>query len=877
MMMYWVGLFFLLAFLARGILRLPSLWWRALFVLPYLGALVEALRPFLLQEWPFPRDGLSDFFACLVTGIGACVSLYAGSYFNREDRKRFFPLLFAFTGSMLGVLWVDNIFFFYGFWEATSLCSFLLIGYKYSEESVRKGAKQALIVNTAGGLCLLFAILILVQVTGSTSLMEILHSKESLYRENGLLTSLILLAAMTKSAQFPLHFWLPNAMVAPTPASCYLHSATMVKMGVFLLARFSPLFETNVEWAVVLCVVGAITLVWGLVVSLIKTDLKQLFAWTTVSSLGGMCILVGLHVGYSWKAFFSYVLAHSCYKASLFLCVGNIDKKMGTRNVYHMTDLIRRMPMTSVALLMALGSMIGLPFSLGFLGKEYLLKSALQLRGPGSLLVIVLVCSSALSFVVAYRVLDVIFKKDQGPKRILKEAVPTMWLPPLILALLGWVTGLFLEKINTYFLKPVVSAITLEGVPQDSSLEMFTGLNIALGLSVISLGLGVLLSFGLLRHIMRVEMWMRYDRIKAVKEDFVMEISSKVTAFFQNGRLSGYLYWLVIPLLVLAGVYFDWPGLWSRFALEPVTAFQVVPLMMVLGGLFAVLDRERPLFQIMGVGIVGYGISLIYLALEATDLAMTQVAVETLSVLIFVCCLRWLKPNLLDFKRPYQWARGLCTGLTFLFTFFLCQILLEGKNSSPTAAYFAESAAPLGRGLNVVNVILVDFRALDTFGEVSALAIVALGASFALWRRRRFKALLQSSAILKTAISYFAPIFMLISFYILMRGHNSPGGGFVGGLILALAVSFYALTFGESPAQRLLWLTPRFWIAAGLMTCLIAGVLAPLLQRGPPFTALWLPGFWSWMGTPLLFDVGVYWLVLGMGTSLSFALLRRMP
>lgn len=873
--MSWVFIFFVLAFLAPFMLRLPGWCWRILFVVPYLGAFGEALRPFVLQEWPVPREGLMDFFALLVTGIGACVSIYSGSYFKHDERKRFFPLLFAFTGSMLGVLWADNIFLFYGFWEATSFCSFLLIAFKYTEEEVRRGAKQALIVNTIGGLSLLFGLLILNYVTGSTSLTEILGQNRQAYQNSGLLTFLILLAAMTKSAQFPLHFWLPNAMVAPTPASCYLHSATMVKMGVFLLARFYVLFESNVSWAVVLVVVGSITLLWGLLVSLVKTDIKQLFAWTTVSSLGGMCILVGLNVGYSWKAFFSYVLAHSCYKASLFLCVGNIDKQTGSRNVYHMLDLIHRMPMTSVALLMALGSMIGLPFSLGFLGKEYLFKSALELKGPGTLLVAVLVCSSALSFVVAYRLMNVIFKKEQAPKRILREASPLMWMPPLILASLGWVTGIFLEKVNFFFLRPVVSSVS----PQEASgatLEMFTGLNIALGLSVISLGLGVLLSFGLLRHLMRIELWMKYDRARKEKGDMVITAAKKITSFFQNGLLSTYLFWILIPLLGLFALNLSWANIAVQdfIFLTEWRWHDVIPFIMIFGGLVLLFFR-RALLQIMSIGIVGYGIALVYMKSGATDLAMTQIAVETLSVLIFVTSLKWLKPNLVDFAKSYQWVRGAITAATFVLVFLLSEILRLGKTRSIVSSFFSEHAEPLGFGKNVVNVILVDFRALDTFGEASVLGIVALGVMFLLSSQKMFRPQIRASKFLKIGVSYFAPIFMAMSLYILLRGHNAPGGGFIGGLVLALAMSFYGLINGESKTQRWLILKPWLWISLGLFTCLLAGI-APMFHRAAPFKAYWLTDSVAWVGTPLAFDIGVFWVVLGVGTSLAFSLLRRM-
>lgn len=843
---------------------------RFLFVVPYLLLFFEGLRPFVEKSFNFPRDGLSDFFLILVAGIGACITMYAGSYFKPSDAKKFFSLLFLFTASMIGVLWSDDIFVFFTFWEATSFCSFLLIAFHYADPEVRKKARQALLVNMAGGLSLLTALLLLSQNAQSYSLTDIFTNKESVQSYKTLIILLIAFAAITKSAQFPFHFWLPNAMKAPTPASAYLHSATMVKLGVFLLARFSPLFEGNTLWISLLTIIGSITLILGLLISLVKTDLKQLFAWTTVSSLGAMFILVGLPYFYSWKAFFSYVFAHACYKASLFLCVGNIDKQIGTRNIYSIASLIRRMPMTSLAMILSLGSMIGLPFNLGFLGKEYLLKSALLLKGPLSLLIIVLVCSSALSFVVAYRVLKLVLKREHRPTQILREAPVSMWLPALLLSVVGWVLSLFLSEVNEYFLNPVVSSIILRDV--DTTLEMWTGFNMGIFLSLVSLVLGILLSFGVVRYLSRLEIWLRFDRIFKEKIDFSVALSKNITAFFQNGKLS----WYLMLSLIGVGFFFFWIfGLKFPQNLTVAEAFQNLPawIFILMGILFVVLAKSD-FTKILSLGIVGYGVALVFLAYGATDLAITQVAVETLGVLVFLLFSAVLKTNGIILPRPYQVVRFLISAASFLIILSLLLNMEAAKVPSAASEYFSGHAQSLGRGLNAVNVILVDFRALDTMIEICVLGLIGLGATKIFMKVKREEQRWSFSPLIGFAVPILVTILTISALYILWRGHNSPGGGFTAGVIYAIAVVIYSLVYGQKKAFHWMRAATTTWIGLGLTLALTSGFISWLIERRSPFTTFWIDSLPP-TSSVLLFDIGVFFVVVGMGTSVIFSLIGR--
>ncbi|WP_413576627.1 hydrogen gas-evolving membrane-bound hydrogenase subunit E [Bdellovibrio sp. HCB290] len=850
--------------------------WKVLFAIPFAITFAEALTPFIHKYWRVPHNGLSNFFVCIVMGIGFFVSIYAGSYFSKADAKKFFPLLFIFAGSMLGVLWSDNIYVFFTFWEATALCSFLLIAFHFKDAETRNSARQALLINAAGGLALLSALLLLSQNAGTTSLSQIVTSTTSVGSDRVLLTLLLIFAAITKSAQFPFHIWLPGAMKAPTPASCYLHSATLVKLGAFLLVRFSPLFEGTTLWTVLLCSIGSITALGALFMSLLRSDLKQLFAWTTVSALGSIFVLVGIPYEYSWKAFFSYVLAHSCYKASLFMCVGNIDKQIGTRNIYNITNLIRRMPMTSTAMILSLGSMIGFPFSLGFLGKEYLLTSALLLKGPGTLLIMVLVGSGALSIVVAYRLLKLITRRDLRPhSEILREAKPAMWLPALCLAATGWILNLFLDEINEYFLSPIVSSILLKGV--ELQLKVWTGFNAGLLLSITTFVLGGILSFVFYKYLVHLELWVRFDKKAQEKKFLFAKLCKQTTYYLQNGRLTFYMIWVVVAMFVW-GVMgsFSMNGFASglNWIDDSWTPEQTLAIALVASGLYPLLKSTNNLIQIMGLGLVGYGIGLQFLLADSPDLAMTQLAVETVSLLIFAYCLKYVRSPSLHLPTGYQVIRILVTSLGFVFALVLVTLLETGRVPSRISPFLLENAPTLGRGLNVVNVTLVDFRALDTFGEITVLSIVALGTYFLFSRARKVPERFYHSVIVDRATQIFIVLFSLTSLYILFRGHNAPGGGFVGGLIYGIAVGFYALVFGEEKALKFLSGSTVRWLYAGLGLCLFSGLLSFTFKGEAPFTSIWLSALPS-IGTPLLFDVGVYLVIIGVITTIAFSLNGR--
>jgi multisubunit Na+/H+ antiporter MnhB subunit len=648
----------------------------------------------------------------------------------------------------------------------------------------------------------------------------------------------------------------------------------MVKLGVYLMVMTSPLFSGDTRWTVLLCSVGAITLLWGLLVSLTRNDLKQLLAWTTVSSLGVMFILIGLQDLYAWKTLFIYIMAHAGYKASLFLCVGNIDKQVGTRDLRKLSDLGRRMPITSVSLLLASGSMIGFPFTFGFLAKEYLFKSALGLSEPAYILVGVLICSSALSLAVTVRLLHPIFvRKQEAPTQI--RTPLSLRLPPLILALFGWVGGFFLEPINTYILNPLVSSLMKAEV--DVRIKMWTGVNTPFLLSLFSMTLGLILWVVALKYLIHVRFKFTGEILFEMMMDKVRHYSDVVTRFFQNGRLSFYTVTLLVFLVFLILLQISDDGqLHSNFqALQQSSGLVSLALLLFISGISLLLLMRQSLALVLACTIVGYGVGLLYLAAGATDLSMTQIAVESISIFVFVLTIRLLRTNNRNFSRVYQLLRLVLSLASFVAIYFLTTLMSSAKVLSRVSEYYKTHALDLGKGLNTVNVILVDFRALDTMGEITVLGTVGLACFYLLRFHRKDPTIIQDSLFLSHAVHILTPSLNILSVYVLWRGHNKPGGGFMGGLILAASLGLYLMTFGEKSTRKFLLMSPTAWILTGLSTSLASGFIGSLFFGDPPFTAKWVQVGSLWLGTPLLFDLGVYWLIFGMGLQLILHLRAR--
>lgn len=685
----------------------------------------------------FSLDGLSLLFALLITGIGAVVCLYSPSYFSGHPGVgKFASALFVFMASMLGVVTADNLVALFLFWELTSVSSYLLIGFDHGREAARRAALQALLVTGLGGLALLAGVLLLQQVAGSFQLSMLLDGR-SLYLHPQLytVTAVCFLGAIaTKSAQFPFHFWLPNAMEAPTPVSTYLHAATMVKAGVYLAARMTPVLGGTALWQGSLVALGTATMLAGAFLALSQTDLKRILAQSTVSTLGTLVLLIGLGSPGSIQACMVMLAAHGIYKGALFLGAGIIDHETGTRDVDRLGLLRRTMPITGVAVMLAALSSAGFPPFLGFVSKELLFEATLPASFPG----VITAAAVAVSMVLVALALLVGMKPFFGTRADLPrsphEPPVEMWLGPLGLGGLGLFLGFSPSDLHRWLLEPAVAASL--GRPVQLALPSFHLLDVKILLSVAAfLGGGLIFLGGQsLRRLVAIPEILQpltpgriYDRLLQGLE----MLAALQTRFFQSGRLPLYLLTVIVTVVGLLSwsLIIDDIGI-SDLKLQRWTDIRtyeaVIAVVIVIATLVVVTSTSR-LVAVVALGVVGYGVALTFLVFSAPDLAMTQFAIETLSVILLVLVLFNL-PKYRKASASLERARDGLAALAVGSIATLMVLFVTSLDRTPRlVSFFAENSYLLAKGRNVVNVILVDFRGFDTLGEITVLSVAAVG------------------------------------------------------------------------------------------------------------------------------------------------------
>jgi multicomponent Na+:H+ antiporter subunit A len=826
----------------------------------------------------FNLDALGLLFALLITGIGTLVVLYASAYLSGHPQAgRFYASLFAFMGAMLGVALSDNVLTLFVFWELTGFTSFLLIGFEHERADARSAALQALIVTGAGGLALLAAGVLLIDVSGSTSLSAMAASRASIVADPlyTAVATLVLLAAFTKSAQVPFHFWLPNAMAAPTPVSAYLHSATMVKAGVYLVARMTPILGATTLWSMSVTGVGAATMVLGAYRCVQETDLKRILAYSTVSALGVLTMLLGVGTREAIAASLVYLVAHACYKGALFLVAGAIDHETGSRDITVLAGLRRAMPITAFAAGAAALSMAGVPLTLGFVGKDGAYEALLHGDAWSLVLSALTVFASILLGLAGLLAGVVPFRGDPPPEELREPPWP-LWLPPLTLASGGVLLGL-VPSILTAPLSAAAAVIL--NAPVEMSLAVWHGLSPALLLSVVTL-LAVALAY-LARNAIRSRIWrpaLGTERLYSGGLAALDVISSAIAPPLHSASLRAYVLVIVSTSFVLVGAALvRFQGLRLSAVDMDVPLHEFLVVIVIIAGAIAATLAKTTMAAVLSLGVVGYGVATTFLLFGAPDLAMTQFSVETLTVLIYVLVFRHfrnlegLSPLLVRYRDGFV-AAGMGT---------LIGGLVLSVSTTETAArlreYFVENAPTLGHGRNIVNVILVDFRAFDTMGEITVLATAAIGVR-ALLRLGMAAGSGPASSpyapvpspIFRTAARLLMPLLLLFSLFLLLRGHNEPGGGFVGGLVAATAFALYGIAFGVDRARQALLVKPLTLLGAGLLIALGSGLPAAL--RGQPFmTAQWAPGALA-LGTPVVFDIGVFLVVAGVALMMIFSL-----
>jgi multicomponent Na+:H+ antiporter subunit A len=840
--------------------------------------LVElAWAPSLGLTLSFSLDPLGLLFALLITGIGTLIVLYASSYLvGHPQAGRFYAALFAFMGAMLGIALSDNVLTLFVFWELTGFTSFLLIGFDHERPDARSAAIQALVVTGGGGLALLAAGVLLIDVAGTASLSAMAGARDLIvaspfYRA---IASLVLLAAFTKSAQVPFHFWLPNAMAAPTPVSAYLHSATMVKAGVFLIARMTPIVGATTFWMTAVTVAGALTMVVGSYRAVQEVDLKRILAYSTLSALGVLTLLLGVGTSEAILAALVYLVAHAAYKGALFLVAGAIEHETGTRDITVLSGLRRMMPVTAFAAGAAALSMAGVPVTLGFVGKDSAYEALLHGNRAGGWLLGLMVVASILLGVAGFLAGIWPFRRARSTTESVHEPPWPLWLPSVVLATSGLVTGVVPSMLNV----PLAhSAATIVGAPVGAALSMWHGLTPALMLSALTLA-GVLAAYRW-HAALRAWSWKPAFGFEGVYGGTLAAldvVSRKIGPPLHSASLRSYVMVIVITSIVLGGAALVTdPGFGSLRPRTALSLHETLVVAVIIAAAIAATLARTTMAAVLSLGVVGYGVATVFLMFGAPDLAMTQLSVETLTVLIYVLVFRHfrslgtLSPLLIRYR----------DGFIALSIGTIVAGLLFAVATTDTAPrlreYFAEHGPTLAHGRNIVNVILVDFRAFDTLGEITVLATAAIGVRALLRLAMTNGTAIQSSGVrtspmFRTAARGLMPLLLLFSMFLLLRGHNEPGGGFVAGLVAAAAFALYAIAFGVACARDALLVRPLTLLGAGLLTALASGVPA-MVRRQPYLTAQWALDPVA-IGTPLVFDLGVFLVVTGVVLMMVFTL-----
>jgi multicomponent Na+:H+ antiporter subunit A len=899
------------------------------------GAQQESLAwiPSLGIDITLYLDGLSLLFALLISGIGMLVIFYSIYYMDagREALHRFYCYLMLFMGAMLGVVLSDNVMVLYGFWELTSISSFLLIAFWHKRAKSRDGAMKSMLITVFGGLAMFAGLLLLSIMGDSFSVRELIGQAEQL-SQSPLFTPamlLILTGAFTKSAQFPFHIWLPDAMEAPTPVSAYLHSATMVKAGLYLVSRLSPVFAGQAEWFWLVTGFGLTTMVYASYRALKQTDLKALLAFSTVSQLGLIMCLLGLGSASSYyggsadgmlyakatTAAIFHLINHAIFKGALFMVVGIIDHGTGTRDIRKLGGLMALMPITfSVSVIGAL-SMAGMPPFSGFLSKEMFFTAVLQasemsmwsMSTWGALIPIIAWVGSVFTFVYSLIIVLRTFAGRYRPEKLETtphEASFGLLLPPMLLASLAIVFGLFPNLLSYSLIEPAIASISPGLLSAGESfhvhISFWHGFTTELFMTAGILAAGTVL-------------YVLHGRMKAIHAPLAMKpswnglynwgmravgpASKRFTSRYMTGSIRHYVSYILVFLIVsLTAVLLTTEGIrFDASGYAPISFYEGTAILALIVSAIAIPFVSSRLTAIILTGMTGYMVTLFFVLFRAPDLALTQMTVETVSVMLFLLCFYHL-PKLKKERIPLRVKIPnllISIGVGAVVTV----IALSAGSDAPfesIAGYFLENSYKEAGGKNVVNVILVDFRGFDTLLEITVLGIAALGI-YALIKLEPGDASLPvrsprdagprqpgtgriNDVILRTVSKLAIPIVLAFSWYLFYSGHHHPGGGFIGGLMTSAALVLLSMSAGMNATARMIPVNYRIVIGIGLLTALLTGIGSfaagvPFLSHSFGYFDIPLLGETE-LATAVLFDLGVYLAVVGVTMTIIYTIGR---
>lgn len=865
------------------------------------GAVITQSWSWLPQlgiDFSFRLDALGLLFALLISGIGTLIYIYAYFYLGpKNSLNKLYLLLMLFMAAMLGISLSNNLILLLVFWELTSISSFLLVGYWSNYDAAQRGSRMALTITGMGGLAMLGGFILLGQITGTYEIDQILTMTAQIQSHALFVPTLllILLGAFTKSAQFPFHFWLPNAMAAPTPVSAYLHSATMVKAGIFLVARLLPIFAGAALFHNLVTFIGLFTLCMAAFFAIFKEDLKGLLAYSTISHLGLIMCLLGIGSPLAVAAAIFHIINHATFKAALFMIAGIIDHESGTRDLRKLSGLWQLLPYTATLTMVTAASMAGVPLTNGFLSKEMFFTELLSnLSGP------VLICSAIVAtlagiFAVAYSVRlvhGVFFDGPVGkqvPNKDAHEPPFGMRAPATLLAILCILVGLFPALLVENIVNSTARASTQVMDFEGAHLALWHGFNMPLLMSVIASIGGLIFYFSLAKggKIREIDLDPYLGRLQGrVAFDLFLKSlllnSRKFKRWTENGKLQSYILWIVVFSIAIVSLPFLGQGLTTGTReLTHAPALAIVLWLLLFSSCWMMLwfHHER-IKAVLISGAIGLVVTMVFVCFSAPDLALTQITVDVVTTVLLLMSLSLL-PQLTPYESSVsrRWRDALIAiggGLGIAWITWL--ILTRDHNS--ISWFFMQQSIPLGGGTNVVNVILVDFRGFDTFGEITVLGIAGIGALCLMDGMRTHGTTMTkglsyrfnpSPLMLRITASWILPIALVVSLYIFLRGHNLPGGGFIAGLITALALIIQYMALGQDHAEQLLKAKSgrlyEIWIGTGLVIAGLTGLGAwfwgrPFLTSAHFYVSPPILGEMH-LATAALFDVGVYITVVG--------------
>lgn len=849
-------------------------------------------------DFSFRLDALSLIFSLLITGIGTLIYIYAYYYLNpKNSLSKLYSLLMLFMAAMLGISLSNNLIILLVFWELTSISSFLLVGYWSNYEAAQRGARMAMTTTGMGGLAMLGGFILIGHIAGTYQIDQ-LTTMTTTIQNSGLFVPallLILLGAFTKSAQFPFHFWLPNAMAAPTPVSAYLHSATMVKAGIFLVARLLPIFVGSALFHNLVTTIGLFTLCMAAFFAIFKEDLKGLLAYSTISHLGLIMCLLGIGSPLAVAAAIFHIINHATFKAALFMIAGIIDHESGTRDLRKLSGLWQLLPFTATLTMITAASMAGVPLTNGFISKEMFFTELLANLSGGYVVLAAIVATLAGLFAVAYSVRlvhGVFFDGDVGrdvPNKNAHEPPLGMRLPAIILAtlciLVGILPALLVENIVNAGTRASTQLSNFEGV----HLAIWHGFNLPLLMSAIALIGGVIFYFALAKggRIREIDLDPSLGRLqgKLLFEDFLknlLSLSRKVKKNTETGSLQNYLLLILALSIALVAAPLLNQNLTTgtrELTHAPFTAIVLWLLLFSACWMMLWFHHER-IKAVLISGAIGLVVTMIFVTLSAPDLALTQITVDVVTTVLLLMSLSLL-PQLTPYEssRTRRWRDAvLAIGGGIGIGWIAWLIMTRDHNS--ISWFFVQQSLPLGGGSNIVNVILVDFRGFDTFGEIAVLGIAAIGALCMMDGMRTHGTTMTkglsyrfnpSPLMFRMTASWVLPVALVVSLYIFLRGHNYPGGGFIAGLITSMALVIQYIALGQDQAEKMLRAKSgrlyEVWIGLGLLIAGLSGIASwlwarPFLTSAHVYVESNLFGTFH-LASAAAFDLGVYGTVVG--------------